>query len=179
MRKTRTTIVVAMVAASLAAITAGPASAATTDQTVAGTTLSTLALAATPVLLDTTFQPGQTATNTVPGTVIVSSTGAWNLTAHDAANGGHLASAGDATFCAPAGGPTSEATTVHQLDVDVAGTLGGTTGSSAVQIGGSPAAVASGTLADTLTTSFSLVLDSTEALLTGCVYSTTVTYTAS
>jgi hypothetical protein len=179
MRKTRTTIAVATVAAALAAITAGPASAATTGQLVTGTTLSTLALAATPVVMDTTFQPGQTASNSVPGQVIVSSTGAWNLTAHDAVNGGHLASAGDATFCNPAGGPNSEATTVHQLDVAVSGTLGGTTGSSGVQIGALPAAVASGTLADTLSTSFSLVLDSTEALLTGCVYSTTVTYTAS
>jgi hypothetical protein len=177
MRKTRTLVVAAGIVAALAIPAA--ANAATATQTVAGTTLSTLALAATPVALNTQFSPGQTASNSVPGAITVSSTGAWNLTAQDSTNGGHLASTAGLT-CNPASGPQSAATTANQLNVSIAGTLPGiTTGAGTVQIGSSPSAVASGTLADSLLANYTLALGATEQLLTGCVYSTTVTYTAS
>jgi hypothetical protein len=177
MRKTRTLAAVLAVAA-LASVSAGTASAATTTQLVSGTTLSTLALAATPVALNSLFQPGQTATNTVPGTVTVTSTGGWTLTAADAANNGHLVSAGG-PLCSPATGPQSEAQTVNQIHVTTAGTLGGTTGSTGVAVSNLAPTIATGTLADTLSQTFTLALGSTESLLTGCVYSTTITYTAS
>jgi hypothetical protein len=177
MSKTRATLAAALAVAALAGISAGSASAATTTQLVSGTTLSTLALAATPVVLDSGFSPGQTATNSVAGTVTVTSTGGWTLTASDGSNNGHLqSSAGPACT---SGGVTSESQTVNQLHVTSAGTLGGTTGSSNVAISNLGPTIATGTLADTLSQTFSLVLGSTESLLTGCAYTDTITYTAS
>lgn len=181
MRKTRFILAAAIATAAVSGGATGVANAATADQTVAGTALSTLALVATPVTLDTQFQPGQTASNSAPGAVTVSSTGPWSLSVADPTNGGFLKSGalGTGAVCSPATGAQSETQTAHQLSLSIAGTAGITTGSAGKTVGSSSVAVASGTLADALTATYNLVLDPTEQLLTGCAYATTVTYTAS
>jgi hypothetical protein len=175
MRKMRHTIAAALATAAAVAAFAGPASAASGTQQVVGTTLGTLALGvpATPALLDTNFNPGFTATNSLPAALLVTSTGGWNLTVDDAANNGHLKAA--AVGCA-----TSEAQTNNQLKV---ATSGGTTvvhdgiQTVAAPVSGLGAQVAHGTLANAITAAYSLAIDPIEQMQAGCAYSTTVNWT--
>jgi hypothetical protein len=177
MFKTRRRIGVGFaVLAALAAFT-GSASAATSgSQLVTGTTLGTLALGvpATPAVLDHGFTPGSTATNTTPAALLVTATGNWTLTVDDSANNGHL-------VAAALGCTGSEASTAHQLQVQTAGGTSATNSASpvtvAAPVGGVGATAATGSLANALTASYSLLIDPVEQMLTGCVYSTTVNWT--
>jgi hypothetical protein len=171
MRKTRSTLAAALATAAALAAFAGPASALTTgDQTVGGTTLSTLSLGiSTPAVTLTGFAPGGNATGT--GALVVTSTNNWTLKVADGtANAGHLGQIGGT--CAG-----SEASTVNPLAVTTSGLLGSTVSSGLQSIGGAATTVATGAFADTLTNAYSLALGSTETLLTGCIYGTTATYT--
>ena len=170
MRKTRRTFTAALAVTAVAAV-AGPAQAATTgDQIVAGTTASTLALGvSTPSVALTSFAPGSTAAGS--GALVVTSTNPWTLQVADATAGaGHLTKA--AVNCAG-----SEATTVHALIVSSSGTLGGTSAAVAKTISATAQTVSTGSFADTITNAYSLLLDPTEVMLTGCAYTTTGTYT--
>ena len=144
--------------------------ATTGDQSVGGTTLSTLSLGvSTPAVALSGFGPGSIATGT--GALIVTSTSPWSLKAADATgNAGHLAAA--ALGCTG-----SEASTANALVVDTTGGTGSTTSAGPVSVSGSSVQVANGLSADVITTDYSLSLGNTEVMLTGCAYSTTVTYT--
>lgn len=140
------------------------------NQQVGGTTLSTLSLGvSTPTVLLSGFAPGSVASGS--GALLVTSTNPWTLKAADAtANAGHLAAA-------PVGCTGSEAATVNQLVLNTSGGSGSTASAGPVSLSGTSVAVANGLFADLVTTSYTLALGSTETLLTGCAYSTTVTYT--
>ena len=171
MFKTRRHIAVGLATVAAVAAFAGSASAATTgDQAVAGTTLSTLSLGvSTPAVALTNFAPGSIATGT--GALLVTSTNPWSLSAKDSAgNAGHLKAA--ALGCTG-----SEASTANPMSVTTSGLLGSTSSAGAVSLTGSDQPVASGSFADTLTNAYSLTLANTEVMLTGCAYSTTITYT--
>jgi hypothetical protein len=172
MRKTRRSIAAALATAAAVAAFAGPASALTTgDQTVGGTTLSTLSLGITTSAVALTgFAPGSAATGT--GVLVVTSTNPWMLKVADGtANAGHLAQIGGTCT-------GSEASTVNALTVTTTGTAGNTSSAGAKTIGGGTGTiVANGNFADTLTNAYSLLLGNTETLLTGCIYGTTATYT--
>jgi hypothetical protein len=165
------TVGLAAVAASAAFATSASAAGTTGDQLVGGTTLSTLSLGvSTPAVLLTGFAPGGSASGT--GAVVVTSTNPWNLKAADGtANAGHLGQTGGTCT-------GSEATTANALSVTTTGVVpGNTTSTGAVSLNGTPQKVAGGVFADTLTNAYTLALGDTEALLTGCVYGTTITYT--
>ena len=172
MFKTRRRIVVGLATVASVAAFAGSASAATTgSQTVGGTTLSTLSLGVSdPAVTLTGFAPGSTASGF--GAVVVTSTNAWILKAADGtANAGHLGQTGGTCT-------GSETSTAHPLSVTSVGALpANTTSAGAVTVSGTPTQVANGTLADTVTNTYSLLLDPTEVLSTGCIYGTTITYT--
>jgi hypothetical protein len=170
MFKTRR-LIVGLAAVAACAAFAGSASAAnlTGNQIVGGTTLSTLSLGvSTPAVTLSNFGPGQTASGS--GNVVVTSTNPWSLTASDSTNGGHMAAV--ALGCTG-----SEATTSHALSVATTGLLGGTTSDGPVSLSGTDQEVAHGSFADTLTNAYSLLIDPTEVMLTGCAYNTTITYT--
>ncbi len=170
MSKTRR-LAVGLAAVAAFAAFAGSASAATTgDQAVAGTTLSTLSLGvSTPAVTLTNFAPGSTASGT--GALVVTSTNPWTLKAKDSAgNAGHLAAA--AVGCTG-----SEASTANAMSVTSSGLLGSTTSAGAINLSGIDQQVANGAFSDTLTNAYSLILGNTETMLTGCAYSTTITYT--
>jgi hypothetical protein len=117
------------------------------------------------------LQPGTTATGT--GTVAVTGLGlaTWHLSVADTtSNAGHLARA--AVGCAG-----SQPLTTNALTATASGTAVGTHGTGTVTIGPTAQEIASGTLLDTVTVSFNLVLPNTERMLAGCVFSTTLTYT--
>jgi hypothetical protein len=171
MFQTRRLVVAGLATVAATAALAGSASAATTgDQAVAGTTLSTLSLGvSTPAVPLTNFSPGSIATGT--GAVVVTSTNPWTLKAADSAgHAGHLAAA--ALGCTG-----SEASTANPLSVTTTGLLGSSSSAGAVSLSGTAQNVATGSFADTLTNAYSLVLGNTETMLTGCAYSTTITYT--
>lgn len=116
------------------------------------------------------FRPGQTATGT--GSLTIVSVGPWTLTVQDdGAGAGRMVKA--ATGCTG-----SAAQTTNPLNVAVTGL--GVTSAGTKAIGAVPVPVASGGLTAGLlmSTAYSLVIPSAQILLTGCVYSETVTYTA-
>lgn len=116
------------------------------------------------------FKPGQTATGN--GSLTIVSLGAWTLTVQDnGAGAGRMVKAG-------VGCTGSAAQTTNPLNVTVTGL--GVTSAGQKAIGASAVQVASGGLTAGLlmTTAYSLVIPSAQTLLTGCVYSETVTYTA-
>jgi hypothetical protein len=116
------------------------------------------------------FRPGQTATGT--GSLTLISLGAWTLTVQDnGAGAGRMVKAG-------VGCNGSDAQTTNPLNVAVTGL--GVTSAGTKAIGAAPVQVASGGLTAGLlmSTAYSLVIPSAQTLLTGCVYSETVTYTA-
>lgn len=179
MRKTRHTIAAALATAAALAAFTGSAFAASGTQQVTGTTLGTLALGvpATPAVLDQTFNPGYTASNSVPAALVVTSTTGWTLTVADAANNGHLL----ANTLNPACG-TSEPQTNNQLKVKTSGGTSATNVAAPVTVaapaaGTTGAQVASGTLANTLTAAYTLLIDPTEQMQTLCDYATTVNWT--
>jgi hypothetical protein len=179
MRKIRLTLV-AVIATCAFAASAGSASAAcvagvcTDTQQVLGTPLSTLALGvpAPPIVSFLTFGPGQT--SSASGTVLVTSTNAWTLSAHDAVNAGHMARSAVSPLC-PAG---STAQTANQLSVTSTGTGAlGTASAGAKTIAGTATQIANGTVTDTVTNAFGITVGAAEPMATGCTYATTVTYT--
>jgi hypothetical protein len=158
------------------AIGASPATAASSSQVVAGTSLGVLAIAAGPAATFTTgFQPGSTATTT--GILTLTDTNPiWNLSVRDAGTGspGHMAAG--ALGCAG-----SESSLQNPLSVSLTSLLGGVTSAGPVSISGSNQTVASATnqllAASVFTTNYSQTIESSEVLLAGCVYSLTATYT--
>jgi hypothetical protein len=154
---------------------ATPAVATSGGQQVSGTTLSELSLTPGPAAAFTTnFSPGNvasassslTATDTSPS---------WTLTVQDNGTGAGKMVAG-ATGCT-----NSEATLQNPLAVDVTSSLGGVTSAGSVSLSGSAQTVASATAAPlaatVFTTAYSQTILSSEAMVTGCVYSLTATYT--
>jgi hypothetical protein len=114
--------------------------------------------------------PGSTATGS--GAVVVTpGLGTWHLSLADASgNNGHLAHG--AVGCTG-----SQAQTTNQLSATASGVLLGTHSTGAVTVSSAGQEIVNGTLGDTVTVAFSLVLPDTERMLAGCVYSTTLTYT--
>ena len=90
--------------------------------------------------------------------------------ADNSGNSGHLKKG---AACIAAATPQ----TANALSVTATGTAPGTTSAGPKTISASAQTVAGGTLADTLTLSYSLLVGSAERLVVGCVYSTTLTYT--
>lgn len=152
------------------------ASAASSSQVVSGTSLGLLAILATPAAAFTSgFQPGSTAATT--GLITLTDTNpSWTLSVHDEATGdpGHMNAAG-------AGCSGSVAALSSPLSVNVTSLLPGATSAGSVNISGSPQTVSSASsqllAANVFTANYSQAINSGEALLTGCVYSLTATYT--
>jgi hypothetical protein len=161
-------------AASALALSAAPALGVSTPELVQGTTTSTLALTAGTGALFTTFGPGVTASQT--GALTATDTSpSWTLTARDAGSGaGHLVAA--ATGCS---GSDSQIANSTQVKVD--SLVSGVTSAGTITLSGTDQTVASSTTAllasSLLTSHYSVVIPSTEKMLTGCIYSQNVTYT--
>jgi hypothetical protein len=124
----------------------------------------------TPSVTMANFGPGFTATGS--GVLVVSGVlTPWTLKAADTTgNAGHPASSGVACT-------GSEARTVDPLTATAAGVLGTTSSAGALTIGASQATVATGVAPDTVTVNYSLAIGKTELMRTGCLFSTTITYT--
>jgi hypothetical protein len=155
MGTTRTPLVVTLAAAALAA-SAAPASALSLTVGT-GATLAP-------------FQPGRTATGS--GSLTAVAVGSWTLTVKDAGAGaGHMVKA--AAGCAG-----SDAQLANALTVTVP-SAGVVTSTGAHPIGATDVTVATGTttLGVTITTNYSQVIPSSQAILTGCAYHLTATYT--
>jgi hypothetical protein len=158
-----------------AACTSSAYASTTGTEVVTGTTLGTLALVGTPVAFTTGFAPGQTASSTGALEAIDTSP-SFTLSVSDAATGspGHMVAAG-------VGCTGSEAHLHNPLSVSATTAAGGVTSAGAVSISGALQTVASATAAapglTSFTTHFSQVLTAGEAMLTGCVYSLTSTFT--
>jgi hypothetical protein len=152
------------------------ARAASSNQVVAGTSLGVLAIVAAPATSFTTgFQAGSTATTS--GLITLTDTNpSWTLSVNDSATGnpGHMVAA--ALGCSG-----SEASLQNPLSVNVTSVLGGATSAGPVNISGTPQTVSSATnqllAANVFTANYSQTVNSSESLLTGCVYSLTATYT--
>lgn len=175
-RSLRALAVLGVFASTFAATTVPPpADATTTSQAVAGTAVGALAIAvATPTVL-TGLQAGGTATGT--GALTLTDTNpSWTLSVEDTSSGtpGHMKAA--ALGCAG-----SEGSLQNPLSVDVTSLLGGVTSAGEVSIGGAPQTVASASdqllAADVFTTTFTQVVEPTEALRGECLYTLTATYT--
>jgi hypothetical protein len=166
--------VVVMVGAS--GVFATSAMAASSGESVSGTTLSALSLTAgTGAVFATNFSPGNTAAAT--GALTATDTNAsWTLQVQDTAssNAGKMKAA--ATGCTG-----SDANLANALQTKVTSLLGGVTSNGFVSISGTNQTVASATAqplaANVLTTNYQQVIPSSEVMLTGCVYSLTATYT--
>lgn len=129
-----------LAAISLLAIDAGPATAASATQTISGTSLGVLAIAATPATAFTTgFQAGSTA-NTTGLLTLTDTNPSWSLTVNDAAaaNPGHMTAG--ALGCSG-----SESSLQNPLSVSLASLLGGVNSAGPVNISGSPQMIASAT----------------------------------
>lgn len=165
--------VLAAVVAALAVAAPASAGAATANQLVSGTTGGLLALTGgAAIATGVTLTPG--ATTMTSGVLSLGITlSRWTLTVQDNATGsrGHMVAA--ASGCT--GG---EASLTNPLSVSIGGLLGVTPGPP-VSISGAAQQVASGTAlgALVLTANYSQAVNADEALLSGCVYSLTSTYT--
>lgn len=122
------------------------------------------------------FRPGATATAT--GTLVISSPlAAWTLQISDGTAGtpvpGHLQRS---ALCSQ--GVSSLA---QPLSITSAALLGTSTSTGPQSLGSAPVTVSSGpaTVATTVTTNYSQVIGGSEALVQGCAYTVTVTYTLS
>jgi len=171
------TAVAALSTGAVFGLLASPASASTTTQPVAGTTLSDISIAiGTPLSAFTNFNPGGTAT--ASGTLIATDTSASPaLTVQDAATGtpGHMLAAG--TGCTG-----SETSLTNALQVTVSSTGWTSATGSPLSISGTAQTIANAAApqsASTLTTGYTQSIGAGEAMLTGCVYSLTATYTLS
>lgn len=169
-------ILASAVAALGLAFAPADASAASASQVVSGTSLGVLAILATPATPFTTgFEPGSTATTT--GLLTLTDTNpSWTLSVSDEAGAdpGHMAAA--ASGCSG-----SVPALVSPLAVEVTSVLPGATSAGTVDISGSPQTVSSASdqllSANVFTTDYAQTIGSGEALLAGCVYSLTATYT--
>jgi hypothetical protein len=157
-------------------MSAGSAYASTTGtEVVTGTTLGTLAIVGTPASFTTDFAPGETATTTGSLEAVDTNPG-FTLSVSDAATGspGHMIAAGS-------GCTGSEAHLHNAVSVSATTTATGVTSTAPVSISGALQTVASATAAapglTSFTTHFSQVMTAGEAMLTGCVYSMTSTFT--
>jgi hypothetical protein len=156
-------------------LTAKPAAATTTTQSVTGTAVGALAIAvATPAVL-TGLQAGSTASGT--GTLILTDTNpSWALSVQDTsgATPGHMQAA--ALGCAGSVGSLQ-----NPLSVKVTSLLGGVTSAGEVSLSGSGQTVASASdqllAANVFTTTYTQVVEPTESLRDECLYSLTATYT--
>jgi len=164
-------------ATGMAMVAPAMASAATTTQTVSGTTLSDISIAiGTPLSAFTNFNPGGSAA--ASGTLVATDTSAApGLTIQDTATGhpGHMVAA--ATGCTG-----SEAFLANPLGVTVSGTGWTSATGSPISVSGTAQSVASASApqsASTLTTAYAQSILISEAMLTGCVYTLTATYTLS
>ena len=126
--------------------------------------------AGSPTVLLSNFGPGRTASGTGSLTITALAT-AWTLTVADTT--GHAGKLAPAA----AGCTGAESLTGNPLSVSVSGLLGSTTSSGTKTISASQQTVATGNGTDTLAASFSLPIGATERMPTGCVFSTTVTWT--
>ena len=125
----------------------------------------------TPTVTLSPFGPGRTATGT-GGITITAVATSWTLSVADSSgNAGKLAPAA-------AGCTGAESLTSNPLTVSVSGLLGTTHSNGSVTVGAAGKTVATGTGTDTLTASYSLVVGQLERMPTGCLFSTTLTYTA-
>jgi protocadherin Fat 4 len=165
-----------VLALAVSAACSGSAYASTTGtEVVTGTTLGTLALVGTPVAFTAGFAPGQTASATGSLEAIDTNPG-FTLSVSDTATGspGHMVAAG-------IGCTGSEAHLHNPVSVSATTAASGVTSAGAVSISGALQTVASATAAapglTSFTTHFSQVLTAGEAMLTGCVYSMTSTFT--
>jgi len=171
MRKTRLALAAAVVTA-LVAAPGAQAQVTTGDQTVTAAAASTLALGvSTPLVTLTPLTPGGSSTGT--GAVAVTSTNPWSLSVADATNGGRLAKVGADPVC-----PASAASlTANPLTVASTGLLGTTISAGLKTIDADGELVANGVFTDTLTNNYSIAVNATESLSTGCAYTTIATYT--
>ena len=120
------------------------------------------------------FAPGKTATGT--GSVTATDdTPSWTLQDQDHGSGGGKRLAA-ATGCA-----RSDAILANPLQVSVTSPLPGVTSAGQISLGSANKTVATGTgqvlTGAVLTTNYTQVIPLSEAMLTGCVYAITVTYT--
>lgn len=154
----------------------GTAGAASSSQVVSGTSLGLLAILAVPTTSFTLgFEPGSTATTT--GLITMTDTNpSWALSVRDeaAGNPGHMVAA--ATGCSGSASSLS-----NPLSVNVTSLLPGATSAGPVNISGSAQTVSSASnqllAANVFTANYSQTINSGEALLAGCLYSLTATYT--
>jgi hypothetical protein len=178
MKTSRQRCLIALAAAGILALGAGStadaAEATSAAQSVSAATLGTLSLSVpTPVVMSG-LQPGSTATGT--GALVVLSTKSnWSMTVQDTATTapGHMLAA--STGCSG-----SAASLASPLTIQVSSLLGGVTSAGPVALSGTAqsAATATGVLGTAaLVTSYSQPVSSSEALLTGCSYSISATYT--
>lgn len=186
-------VVTACLTVGTVGVLASPALAISANEPVSGITSSSLALtASTGAAFATNFAPGNTAT-TIGALTLVDTNPTWALQVNDGGSGaGHMVAAG--TGCS-----NSESQLSQPLDVNVSvpgstvlptgngvDTSYGTfsySGGNYVQIGGSPATVASdntgGQLlaADVFTTNYVQPIPSNDVMTALCHYSLTATYT--
>jgi hypothetical protein len=116
------------------------------------------------------LSPGSTAAGS-GAVVITPGIGTWRLSISDATgNAGHLVPG-------PTGCAGAQAQTTNALVASASGLLPGDTSAGPVTVGASPQEIAHGTVGGTATVGFSLFVPNTERMPTGCVFSTTLTYT--
>jgi hypothetical protein len=115
--------------------------------------------------------PGSTASGS--GTVVVTPpvVGTWHLSIADTTgHAGHLVPG--AVGCTGA-----QAQTTNVLTATASGLVVGNSSAGPVTVGATDHEIAHGTLGDSVLVSLSLVVPNTERMPTGCVFSTTLTYT--
>ena len=170
--------VVVAVAISIVALAAGStasaAEATSAAQSVSAATLGTLSLSVPLPVVMSGLQPGISATGT-GALVVVSTKSSWSMTVQDTAvtAPGHMLAA--ATGCAG-----STASLASPLSVQVTSLLGGVTSAGPISLSGAAQSVATATGvlgAAALVTSYTQPVSASEALLTGCGYSISATYT--
>ena len=167
----------AALTASIVAMSASPAMALTTTDTVTGTAQPELSIAvSTPASAFTTgFQPGGTANSA--GALLVTDTGSTpTLTAADvtsASNKGHM------QLLNPITCSSSAAFLANPLSVTVTGTGVTSTPISLSGTGQTVAAASAPVAAAVWDTAYQQTIGSGETLATGCVYTVTTTYTLS
>jgi hypothetical protein len=173
--------VAALTAAGTLGLSAQPALAVSAGESVSGTTAGTLSLTAgTGAIFATGFSPGNTASQS--GALTATDTNpSWTLQVQDNGTGaGHMVASTSTTSSASTC-YLSDAQLANATHVDVSSPLGGVTSAGSVAISGTAATVASATnqllAANVLTTSYSVVIPSSEVMLAGCVYTQTATYT--
>jgi hypothetical protein len=116
------------------------------------------------------LSPGSAAAGS--GAVLVTpGIGTWHLSISDSTgNAGHLVPG-------PIGCAGAQAKTTNALIATASGLLPGNSSAGSITVGASPQEIAHGTLGDSVTVGFSLFVPNTERMPTGCVFSTTLTYT--